>query len=361
MTESSRRRYSLGFDRFSGVYIGLLFIAVFGIWEPHLFFTVATLHVVASQQAVSGMLALAVLIPLAAGVFDLSVGATINLSTLIVVVLQVNHHWNPWMSAVVAVAVCTFIGVVNGFVIVKLKVNSFIATLGTSSIIAAVTVIVSPSQPSPPTSKGFLDLASLNIGGFQIVFFYLLILALIVWWFLERTPFGRYLYAVGGNAEAARLSGVKVGRLAWSSVIISGFIAGLAGVFYASQFGPSLTFGSSLLLPAFAAAFLGSTQIKPGRFNVWGTLIAIYVLAIGVQGMEFVTSQQWLGDMFNGIALIGAVAFAVWRQQRRPRARRKGVPPGPPPDRMAEDSEPVTPSPQQDVALEDQSGAGLTQ
>jgi ribose transport system permease protein len=310
---------SFGLDRFSGLYLGLLFIVIFGLWEPGLFFARATLDTVASAQAVSGMVALAVLVPLATGVYDLSVGANINLSALVVIVLMDNNHWSPWAAVGAAIAVSLVIGVVNGFIVVKLRVNSFIATLGTSSIILAVQGIVAPSQPSPPSSTGFADLSTWSFGGFQIVVVYLFVMALIVWWFLEHTPTGRFLYAVGGNSEAARLSGVNVGRLQWSSLIISGFITGIAAIFYASQFGPSLTFGPTLLLPAFAAAFLGSTQLKPGRVNVWGTIIAIYVLAIGVQGMQFVTSHEWISDMFNGVALVGAVAFATWRQRRRPR------------------------------------------
>jgi len=97
---------------------------------------------------------------------------------------------------------------------------------------------------------------------------------------------------------------------------LSGGIAGLGGVFFTSQTGPSLVFGSTLLLPAFAAAFLGSTQLHPGRFNVWGTILAIYVLATGVQGLELVSGQQWLSDMFNGVALAVAVALAVNRERR---------------------------------------------
>jgi len=106
---------------------------------------------------------------------------------------------------------------------------------------------------------------------------------------------------------------------------------------YGSLSGPSLTFGQTLLLPAFAAAFLGSTQLKPGRFNIWGTVLAVYVLATGVQGLSFVTSAQWLSDMFNGVALIGAVWFAVSRQAGaashpiwRMFRRRPAPPPGTP-------------------------------
>ena len=127
--------------------------------------------------------------------------------------------------------------------------------------------------------------------GFQIVVVYLIVLALIVWWLVEHTPAGRYLYAVGGNAEAARLSGVRVGKWVWLSFIGSGLIAGIAGVLYCSLNGPALTFGAGLLLPAYAAAFLGATQLIPGRFNVWGTVIAVYILATGVRGLQLVTSR----------------------------------------------------------------------
>jgi ribose transport system permease protein len=119
------------------------------------------------------------------------------------------------------------------------------------------------------------------------------------------------------------LTGVRVGRWSWLSLIASATIAGIAGVFYGSLSGPSLTFGQGLLLPAFAAVFLGSTQFTPGRANVWGTLLAVYVLATGVQGLQFVTGVLWLNDMFNGMALIAAVSFAVWRQGRSPETHRE--------------------------------------
>jgi ribose transport system permease protein len=182
------------------------------------------------------------------------------------------------------------------------------------SILSAFVVIVTNSnQPPPVTSTAWNDLSQISVGGYQIVVVYLLVLGLLTWWLLDYTPLGRYFYAIGGNAESARLAGVRVGRWTWTSLIISGAIAGFAGILYTSLSGPSLTFGSTLLLPAFAAAFLGSTQLQPGKFNIWGTLIAIYVLATGVEGLQLVSGQQWLGDMFNGVALIVAVGLAVAR------------------------------------------------
>ena len=331
---ASRRKFNTGFDRFSGIYLWALFIIVFGIWVPNEFLTTSTLHSVAAQQAVTGMVALAVLIPLSAGLYDLSVGATSNLSGILTVVLLNNNHWSV-VPAILAGVVCGMaVGAVNSFVIVKLGVNSFIATLGMSSILSAVLVIVSSnSQPLPPTSTAWNNFTQTTVAGFQIVVLYLIILGLILWWLLAHTPVGRYFYAVGGNTEAARLSGVRINRWSTVSLLISGTIAGLAGVMFSSLNGPSLNFGPTLLLPAFAAAFLGSTQLTPGRFNVWGTLLAIYVLATGVQGLQLVSGASWLSDMFNGVALIVAVALSIKRspsvlaQRVRAKVRRGGPPP----------------------------------
>jgi ribose transport system permease protein len=312
-----------GFDKFSGLYLWAIFIVVFAIWTPSLFLTRVTLYSTADGQAVAAMIGIAICLPLAAGAYDLSVGAVAGFSAIVVTTMQDNQHWGVWPSIALAVGLSIVIGAVNGFIVVVLKVNSFIATLGTASVIGAFQVIVAGSnQPLPPISATWTNLTQHKIGGFQIIVLYLLVLALILWWVLEKTQVGRYLYAIGGNTEAARLAGVNVGGWTWTALIASGGICGIAGVLYASQNGPSLTFGPALLLPAFSAAFLGSTQLKPGRVNIWGTLIAVYVLATGVKGLQLVTGVQWLGDMFNGTALIAAVAFAIWGQQHTGRRAR---------------------------------------
>jgi ribose transport system permease protein len=313
-TPTRRRKINLGFDRFSGLYLWALFIIVFGIWVPDQFLTTATLHSVAAQQAVTGIVALAILIPLAAGLYDLSVGATAGLVGITSVVLMNDHHWAVVPAIAFGMVIAVAIGCTNAFIVVKLGVNSFIATLGMSSILAATQVIVSHNaQPLPPTSTGWNNFTQTTVGGFQIVVLYLLVIALVLWWMTAHTPVGRYLYAVGGNTEAARLSGVRIERYTTLALVTSATIAGLAGIMFCSLNGPSLNFGGTLLLPAFAAAFLGSTQLIVGRFNVWGTLLAIYVLATGVQGLQLVSGASWLNDMFNGVALIIAVALSIQR------------------------------------------------
>lgn len=302
-------------DRFIGLYIWLLFIVVFGIWEPDTFLTMATVHSVASNQAITALLAIAVLIPLAAGQYDLSAGAAMNLSTILAIWLQADKGVPMVPAIAISIATGVLIGVVNGFVVVKLRVNSFIATLGMASVLAAFqSIIVGPAQPYPPSSTTWTKLTATTVGGFQLVVLYLLIIAFVFWWLLSRTATGRYIYAIGGNAEAARLAGVPVGRKVFTSFVLAGLVSSIGGVFYGSLYGPSLTYGAALLLPAFAAAFLGSVLMR-GKFNVWGTVGAVYILATGVQGLQFATSATWLNDMFNGVVLIAAVSFAMWRQR----------------------------------------------
>jgi ribose transport system permease protein len=306
-----------GMDRYSGVYIFVVFLVVFGTWKPALFLTSGTLHSVASAQAIPAMLGLALLAPLACGAYDLSVGATCNLAAILAAYLQVSHGFGILATTVTCLVTGVVIGLVNGVLVVKLHISSFIATLGMATIVEAVQQIVTGgNQPNPPNSTAWRNLTQTSVAGFPIVVVYLLVIAMVIWWVLEHTPAGRYMFAVGSSTEAARLSGVRTGAWTVAALAGSGALSALAGVFYSSQAGPSLTFGSALLLPAYAAAFLGCTQLKPGRFNVWGTLLAVYVLATGVQGLEFVTSVQWLNDMFSGCTLVLAVAFAVWRQRR---------------------------------------------
>jgi ribose transport system permease protein len=235
----------------------------------------------------------------------------------VVIWAQTSQHLNMGLAIAIAIAISAAAGALNGILIVRLRINSFIVTLGTATVFTAVQGIVSgEQQPLPPITPAWGNLTQTTIGGFQIVLLYLIVIALIVWWALEHTPGGRYVYATGGNINAARLAGVRVDLWMFVSFVVSATLSGVVGVLYGSLYGPALSYGQVLLLPAFAAVFLGSTQLKRGRYNVWGSLIAVYVLATGVEGLSLLTGVQWLNDMFDGIALIVAVGFAGWRQRQ---------------------------------------------
>jgi len=247
---------------------------------------------------------------------DLSFAGVLGVSVAIVGYLQSNG-WNVWLSAAAAIAAGAFIGAANGFIVVQLRVNSFIATLGMSSLLVAAEFWITDGKQITEFNSTFLDLGTKPILGIPLPFYVMIVLAIIIYIIIEYLPIGRYLYASGGNAQAARLAGVRVNNVVFGSLVASAFTAGLTGVVLAARIGTaSPEIGPSYLLPAFSAVFLGSTQIKPGRVNVIGTLVAVYLLATGVKGLQLAGAPSYINDLFNGAALIIAVALAA-RSARR--------------------------------------------
>jgi ribose transport system permease protein len=314
--QPKRRRINLGMDRFSGLYVWAALIILFSFWVPDTFPTTDNAKIIAGDQAITAMLALGIIIPLAAGVFDLSFGGVLGVSVAIVGYMQSNG-WNVWLSVVAAIAAGALIGAANGFIVVQLRVNSFIATLGMSSLLVAAEYWITDGKQITDFNSTFLDLGTKPILGIPLPFYVMIVLAIIIYIVIEYLPIGRYLYASGGNAQAARLAGVRVNRVVFGSLVASSFTAGITGVVLAARIGTaSPEIGPSYLLPAFSAVFLGSTQIKPGRVNVIGTLVAVYLLATGVKGLQLAGAPSYINDLFNGAALIIAVALAA-RSARR--------------------------------------------
>jgi ribose transport system permease protein len=315
--EPGRARRSFGLDRFSGLYVWAALILVFALWVPNTFLRLNNVTIILGNEAITAMLALGIIIPLAAGVFDLSFAGVCGVAVAVTAWAQVSG-FNPLVAAVLAIAAATLIGIVNGVVVVRLKVNSFIATLGMSSLLlAAAYWITDGKQIVEGFSETFLDLGNLQLIGIPLPFYAMLVLAVIIYILVEYLPVGRYLYAAGGNPVAARLAGVRVDRIVFGSLVASSLIAGVTGVVLAARIGTaSPDIGPSYLLPAFSAVFLGSTQIRPGRVNVIGTLIAVYLLATGVKGLQLAGAPSYTDDLFNGAVLIIAVALAA-RSARR--------------------------------------------
>ena len=231
-----------------------------------------------------------------------------------------------WSHVAVAPAILitllagTGIGCINGGLVAFVGVNSFIATLGMTSVLLACTEGIANGLYVGPFPRSFANVTSWSAGVPSLVW-YLFALAVITWYVLEHTPFGRRTFATGVNAETTRLVGIRTRWYVFASFVICGFGSSLAGVLIASQVGSvDQTLGPPYLLPAFAACFLGSTQLKLGRFNTWGTVLALFLLATGVTGLQQAGGQLWVTDLFNGVALIGAVSVSVVtrRKRRRP-------------------------------------------
>lgn len=329
-----RHPLSVTLGRYSALFLWALFIVIFGVLKPHLFLTVSTFRLTFGEGVVTAVLALAFLVPLAAGAYDLSVGATMGLSLVVINWFGANTHVPVGLVAVGAVLLCCLVGLLSGLIVVRFRVNSLIATLGVSQVLSAVALKISDNrQITGAFSDGFENLGSRNVFGIPIVVVYLLFLAAVLWFVLEHTPVGRYLFAVGGNPEAARLAGLPTDRLIYGSLVASAGIGGLAGVIYAMRVGAYTSdAGPGLLFPALAAVFFGASQFSR-RPNVWGTLVAYFALAFGVKGLQlaFGPGTFWIQPLFQGAALLFAVALAsrqVARTRRSRKAQASGQTPG---------------------------------
>jgi ribose transport system permease protein len=310
-------------ERYSLVGLLLITIVVFSVLEPDLFPTGANFRATMASQAVLAVAALAAMIPLLAGQFDLSVGANLGL-TAVVFAAAVGRYDVPMGPAMVlAVVVGALVGLINGVLVTRFSIHSLIVTLGVVSLIRGALERYAAGQvllegiPQSFKSLGSVLPENLWLGIPRIVFV-MAAVAVGVWYVVDHTPFGRYLSAVGSNAASARLVGLNVNWVVIGSFTVGGALAGIAGllqVAYSGQANPAV--GPNFTLPALAAAFLGASAIRPGQYNVAGTLIAIYFLATAISGLNFVGAGRGIEPLFNGAALIVGVGLSSWLGRRR--------------------------------------------
>jgi ribose transport system permease protein len=297
----------------------ILLFAVFSFLAPNTFPTSFNLQTMGTGKSIVALLALAVMVPIAANEFDLSVGYGVGIFHILTMGLMV-FSGSSWYAAVIIVLIAgALLGLINGLLVVWAKISSFIATLGTGTVIYGLSQmytgglqIVSPN----PLPRAFLGLTSV-VFGIPWPVIVVLVVATIMWLCAEYLPIGRYLYVTGANRRAAELTGIPTGRLVVGSFIVSGVLTALAGVFLASQLriGQGGT-GPEFLLPAFAAALLGATAVRPGRVNVWGTVTAVAVLAVGVSGLQQLGAVFYVDPLFSGTTLILSVGLAGWVGRR---------------------------------------------
>jgi len=251
---------------------------------------------------------------MSAGAFDLAIGSELGLGAIVVAWLMIDHGVAMVPAIIVTVLIGALVGLLNGLLIVRVRIDSFIATLGMSSILLAVIDWLSNSQEILGLSNSFQNIATTEVLGITLPVYMMLALALLVWYVLDLTPLGRRIYATGGNIEAARLAGVRVSLIIVGSLVATGAIAGFCGMLVSSDLGTAdPTIGPAYLLPAITAVFLGSTQFRGGRFNAWGTLLAVYVLATGVKGLQLAGAPVWIPNLFDGVALLLAVGLAKYQ------------------------------------------------
>jgi len=308
-------RRTLAFRNISALYILAVMIVVFSVLAPETFPTVDTVRIILTDQALTAILAVGLVIPLAAGTFDLSIGSQLGLAAIVVAWMLGVQGLGLWTSIAITLGIGALVGLVNGLLIVKAKISSFITTLGMSSIILAVVSWVSDDAQILDLGDDFQEVATHQVLGISTSVYLMVVLSLVAWYVLDNTHLGRAVHATGGNAGAARLSGVRTDLVVVLGMVSCSLLAAVAGVLLSSSLATGdPTVGPGYLLPAFAAAFLGSTQFRNGRFNVLGTVVAVYVLATGVKGLQLAGAPVWIPELFNGVALLVAVAVTRLRK-----------------------------------------------
>jgi ribose transport system permease protein len=308
LTRTDRVRDFL--DRYGLIVALFVFFAVFSLLVPSKFPTRANVESMINSQGLILILGLAVTIVLRSGGFDLSIAAVMTVMGALASVMT-QHGTSLLLVFGVALVIGVVVGAINGVLVVRVGVDSFVATLGMMTLLSGVAYAITNSRVVFNIDGPILGVARHDVFGLPALTWYGWILAVVLWYVYERTPVGRYILFVGGSPESARLAGLPVDRIRIMSFVTASVLSSLAGVLLAGFLGgidPSVANG--YLLPPFVGAFLGATTISVGRFNALGTIVGLYVLAIAVTGLQLLGAQPWVTNVFQGGALMIAVTLA---------------------------------------------------
>ncbi|MBZ9799862.1 ABC transporter permease [Mesorhizobium sp. ES1-4] len=312
MNQSDRREILVELERFGLLLVWMAIIALFAFLLPDIFLTWPNFSSMFGSQAVLVILTLGLIIPLTAGDMDVSVAQVLVLSSMMFAVLNVDHAWGVFPSLLAAVAGGVAVGLVNAFFILYFRIHSLIVTLGTGTFLHGITLWISDSRTISGIDQRVVDaVLTVRLFGISLSFYYAVAMCLLLTYLLGFTSVGRKILFVGKGRDVARLSGIAVDRVRLGCLVASAIIASLAGIVFAGTSGAAdPNSGTSLLLPAFAAAYLGATTISPGRFNPIGTFIAVYALVTGISGLSLMGIDTYVQDLFYGGALVVAVALS---------------------------------------------------
>ena len=304
--------YTRLFERVALLIVWVLLIGLFTALLPRSFLNWGNFSIMFASYAPAALLALAIIVPLTAGDYDLSVGATLTLTASLIAVLNVWYHLPLGLVLVTALGVSVIIGLVHGLFIIYFRVPSLVVTLGTTSVMSGIVQWMTNSSTIGGIDKGLINaVVGTRFLGIPLAFYYALVAAVIMWYVFDYTPLGRRLLFVGRGREVARLNGIAVNRVRLGALLMSAVLSACAGILYAGVLGSADPYsGLNYLLPAFAAAFLGATTLQPGRFNPWGAVVAVYFLATGITGLSMMGIPLWVTNVFNGGALVLAVTIS---------------------------------------------------
>jgi ribose transport system permease protein len=315
MKPSATSRGPRGFDLLTRFALPLLLVVIVTAFSLSIdnFFSVQNFRALGVNQIVTLFVALAVTAVLSVGEIDLSLANILGLSQALTVGMMSFSGLPIVVAIALGLTASALVGLVNGLMVVRLGLNSLVATLAMSSVLTGLVIwYTKGTSIFQNVPMGFQNVSNSSLGGIPLPLVYGVFAVLVLEVVFGLLPTGRRMYAVGGNRRAALLSGIHVDRLVLGTFVAGGLVAGLAGTIIAARLGSaSPDLGPSFLLPAFAAAFLGATTIRPGRFNPLGTAVAVYLIAATVAGLQQLGAPSWAQYVFNGVALALGVTLSV--------------------------------------------------
>lgn len=299
-------------SRFAILGVVVVLIVLFSVLAPSTFPRYDNFTAIVSSDAPLLLLALAVTTALRAGDFDLSVSASMTLSAAVSALIVTDTRWGAGVAIVCAIGIALCVGIVNAILVVGCGLDSFITTLGTMTAATGIGYAITGANVVSGYGGDLTTIARAKVAGIPAAVIVGWVLAIVMWYVFQYTAVGRQWLFTGGNRQAAELVGLRVNVLRASALCTGAVLSGVAGVLLAGSVGsvdPSA--GGDYLLTPFAAAFLGTVSIAVGRFNVVGTLIGLYTLAIGESGLQLLGAPTWITNVFDGGTLVVALGFAA--------------------------------------------------
>lgn len=305
------------FKRNMGTMIGLAVLCLIVAFSTNKFLTVSNLLNLLKSNSVNAIICCGMLMAILLGQIDISVGSTVGLSGVIGAYLITNMGLPVWLTVICCILVGCLIGLINGIAVSYFNIPAFVATLATMSIGRGFTQIISGGVSIRIRNETYTAIGTTTIGGVSVIVFYAALALFVTWILLNKTRFGYYIYAIGGNRVAAKYSGVNEKLYNTVPYIYIGILCGIGGLIWSARLGSAAaTLGSGFEMDAISAVVIGGTSMSGGLGTVGGTFIGILIIGVLNNGLNLMGINSFWQDVFKGVIILVAVIIDVLRKSK---------------------------------------------
>lgn len=300
-----------------GTIMGLLLLIIIVSFSTPKFMTPSNILNLLKSNSVNAIICCGMLLAILMGEIDISVGSTVGLTGVIGAYLITNLDLPVWLTVLCCLGVGALVGIINGFAIAYLQVPAFVATLATQCIGRGLTEIISGGVTIRVRNESYTALGNTTIGGISIIIFYAAAVLILTWVLLNKTKFGYYIYALGGNKTAAKYSGVNVRKYNMLPYVLIGLLCGIGGIVWSARLGSAAaTLGNGFEMDAIAAVVIGGTSMSGGVGTVGGTFIGILIIGVITNGLNLMGINSFWQGVLKGIIIMVAVVIDVFKKSR---------------------------------------------